>query len=73
VVLTLCNEGGLASPLHHPNYILLHFASEILNRNFLFELRETVTCSEFFSGCFCRGCVMSKGMFLATELVCMQS
>lgn len=48
VVLTLCNEGGLASPLPHPYYILLHFASEILKWSFLSEPRESVTCSEFF-------------------------
>jgi hypothetical protein len=48
VVLTPCNEGGLAST---PNQPLFHFNSEILNWNFLFVLKKSLTYSHFLVYC----------------------
>jgi hypothetical protein len=71
VVLTLCNEGGLASPLLHPYCILLHFASEILKWSFLSEPRESVTCSDFFVEFFSAAMLCQRGRFqLQRSFVC---
>jgi hypothetical protein len=73
VVLTLCNEGGLASPLPP---LLLHSAplrQWNLKVEFPFWAKREVTCSEFFCGFFCRCCVMSKRTLWAAEVVCILS